>query len=168
MQLNRFTDLGLRVLIYLTQPPRPTPFTISEMADELMVSHNHLVKVVHFLGQHGWLATVRGKGGGLELARPPQRIGVGAVAVVAHQRAFIPLRMVVLVRRKSVVNEKGYALLQARRQAPHEPLRGQADFAAVMVGQWQGRDGREQLSRCRPRCSGPCRTISWTTSPSRK
>jgi Rrf2 family nitric oxide-sensitive transcriptional repressor len=34
---------------------------------------------VHFLAQQGWLATVRGKGGGLQLACAPEAIGVGAV-----------------------------------------------------------------------------------------
>ena len=77
MQLNRFTDLGLRVLIYLTQPARSTPFTISEMAEELMVSHNHLVKVVHFMGKQGWVQTTRGKGGGISLARPASEYRMG-------------------------------------------------------------------------------------------
>jgi Rrf2 family nitric oxide-sensitive transcriptional repressor len=37
------------------------------------------VKVVHFLGKQGWLANVRGKGGGLELGMPPEAIIVGKV-----------------------------------------------------------------------------------------
>lgn len=77
MQLNRFTDLGLRVLMYLTQPARPTPFTISEMAEELIVSQNHLVKVVHFMSKQGWVKTTRGKGGGLSLARPASEYMLG-------------------------------------------------------------------------------------------
>lgn len=77
MQLNRFTDLGLRVLMYLTQPARPTPFTISEMAEELIVSQNHLVKVVHFMSKQGWVKTTRGKGGGLSLARPANEYTLG-------------------------------------------------------------------------------------------
>lgn len=85
MQLNRFTDLGLRVLIYLTQPARATPFTISEMASELQVSQNHLVKVVHFMGKQGWVTTTRGKGGGISLARPPQDYRLGqAIKTLEH------------------------------------------------------------------------------------
>ena len=38
-----------------------------------------MTKVVHFLGQQGWLRNVRGKGGGLGLSVPPQHIVVGAV-----------------------------------------------------------------------------------------
>lgn len=85
MQLNRFTDLGLRVLIYLTQPARSTPFTISEMAEELMVSHNHLVKVVHFMGKQGWVQTMRGKGGGISLARPANEYRMGEAIKMLEQ-----------------------------------------------------------------------------------
>lgn len=46
------------------------------MASDL---ENHLTKVVHFLGKAGLLANVRGKGGGLELAMPPDLVGLGNV-----------------------------------------------------------------------------------------
>lgn len=70
MQLTHFTDLGLRVLMYLSHQERDTPVTISEIADRFEASRNHLVKVVHYMGQQGWLVTTRGKGGGVALARP--------------------------------------------------------------------------------------------------
>lgn len=68
MQLTHFTDLGLRVLMYLSHEQRETPVTISEIAERFEASRHHLVKVVHFMGQQGWLVTTRGKGGGLALA----------------------------------------------------------------------------------------------------
>lgn len=77
MQLTRFTDLGLRVLMYLTHQPRTTPVTISEIAERFTISRNHLVKVVHFLGQQGWVITTRGKGGGLALAHAPASYRLG-------------------------------------------------------------------------------------------
>ena len=78
MKLTAFTDYSLRVLIYLAAQPKRRA-TIAEIASKFEVSENHLTKVVHFLGKSGWLANVRGKGGGLELAMPPELIGVGAV-----------------------------------------------------------------------------------------
>jgi len=70
MQLTRFTDFGLRVLMYLTQCGyRSAAVTIPEIADRFSVSRNHLVKVVHFMAQQGWVSTSRGKGGGLRLSR---------------------------------------------------------------------------------------------------
>ncbi len=79
MQLTHFTDLGLRVLMYLSHQHREAPVTISEIAERFAVSRNHLVKVVHFMAQHGWLQTTRGKGGGLALARETGSYRLGAV-----------------------------------------------------------------------------------------
>ncbi|MDI1273198.1 Rrf2 family transcriptional regulator [Polaromonas sp.] len=78
MKLTAFTDYSLRVLIYLAAQPEKRA-TIAEIATSFDVSENHLTKVVHLLGKKGWLANVRGKGGGLELAMPPELVGVGAV-----------------------------------------------------------------------------------------
>lgn len=78
MQLTRFTDFGLRVLMYLTQcRDRSAAVTIPEIADRFSVSRNHLVKVVHFMAQQGWVSTSRGKGGGLRLSRSADNYRVG-------------------------------------------------------------------------------------------
>jgi Rrf2 family nitric oxide-sensitive transcriptional repressor len=78
MRLTTFTDYSLRVLIYLAAEPGRRS-TIAEIARAFGISEYHLVKVVHFLGKKGWLSNVRGKGGGLELAHPPERIVLGKV-----------------------------------------------------------------------------------------
>ena len=78
MKLTAFTDYCLRVLIYLAAAPSQKA-TIAEIARSFDVSEHHLVKVVHFLGRKGWIATVRGKGGGMSLARPPEDIVIGQV-----------------------------------------------------------------------------------------
>jgi len=78
MRLTTFTDYSLRVLIYLAIEPARRA-TIAEIAKSFRISENHLVKVVHFLGQGGWLANTRGKGGGLSLAKSPRNIAIGAV-----------------------------------------------------------------------------------------
>lgn len=78
MRLTAFTDYSLRVLIYLAaQPGRRA--TIDEIAAAFDIKRNHLTKVVHFLGKEGLLTNVRGKGGGLDLARAPNAIGIGDV-----------------------------------------------------------------------------------------
>jgi Rrf2 family nitric oxide-sensitive transcriptional repressor len=79
MQLTQFTDLGLRVLMYLTHKERVQPVTINEIAEAFNVSRHNLVKVVHFLSQHDWLVTTRGKGGGLALAKPPEQYPLGVL-----------------------------------------------------------------------------------------
>ena len=78
MKLTSFTDYSLRVLIYLAAEPGRRA-TIAEIASSYELSEHHLTKVVHFLGKHGWITTVRGKGGGISLARPAAEIRVGRV-----------------------------------------------------------------------------------------
>jgi Rrf2 family nitric oxide-sensitive transcriptional repressor len=78
MKLTAFTDYSLRVLIFLAADPSRRA-TIAEIAAAFAVKENHLTKVVHFLGKRGWLSTVRGKGGGLGLAREAEAINVGQV-----------------------------------------------------------------------------------------
>lgn len=88
MKLTAFTDYSLRVLIYLAAQPQKRA-TIAEIAIAFDVSENHLTKVVHLLGKNGWLANVRGKGGGLELAMPPELVGVGAVVRQTEGKAVV-------------------------------------------------------------------------------
>ena len=66
MQLNKFSDYALRVLMYVS-PSREQPYTIAEIAEQLHVSENHLVKIVHFMAKRNWILTTRGKGGGIRL-----------------------------------------------------------------------------------------------------
>jgi Rrf2 family transcriptional regulator, nitric oxide-sensitive transcriptional repressor len=76
MKLTSFTDYSLRVLMFLAARPARRA-TVAEITEAFGVSAHHLTKVVHFLGKHGWIATVRGKGGGITLARPAHEIFIG-------------------------------------------------------------------------------------------
>jgi Rrf2 family nitric oxide-sensitive transcriptional repressor len=78
MKLTTFTDYCLRVLIYLGADPDRRA-TIAQIATSFGISESHLMKVVHFLGKQGWVATVRGKGGGMTLGAPAESICLGEV-----------------------------------------------------------------------------------------
>lgn len=78
MKLTSFTDYSLRVLIYLAARPEERA-TIAAIAAAFAIKENHLTKVVHFLGRQGWVETVRGKGGGLQLAKAPEEVCIGDV-----------------------------------------------------------------------------------------
>lgn len=78
MQLNKFTDYALRLLMYIAQP-RDTPYTIAEIAQDLHVSQNHLVKIVHFMGKQNWIMTTRGKGGGIRLKSETLNLNLGHI-----------------------------------------------------------------------------------------
>lgn len=79
MHLTRFTDYGLRTLIYLAVQKPGRRVTISEITDTYKLSRDHVVKVVHRLGQLAYIETVRGKGGGFLLAKEPRDINIAEV-----------------------------------------------------------------------------------------
>ncbi len=99
MHLTRFSEYSLRVLIYLA-PDQERLVTIGEIATAYGISHQHLVKVVHNLARHGYVHTVRGKGGGLRLAKPLESVNVGELVrkteanlnVVDCEGTFCPIR----------------------------------------------------------------------------
>src|SRR3546814_5427067 len=73
MKLTLYTDYSLRVLMYLgIHGDRSV--TIGEIASRHGISRNHVMKVVHELGQLGYLQTIRGKNGGIRLGRLPEQI----------------------------------------------------------------------------------------------
>lgn len=78
MRLTAFTDYALRALMRLAGEPERT-FTTDEIAREFAISRNHLTKVVRELAEGGFVATLRGAGGGFRLARPPETITLGEV-----------------------------------------------------------------------------------------
>ncbi|WP_284618680.1 RrF2 family transcriptional regulator [Aquabacterium humicola] len=86
MRLTLYTDYTLRVMIYLSVRYRDGGVaTIDEMATAYGISRSHLTKIVHELGQHGFIETVRGRSGGARLARAPQQISVGEVVRMAEK-----------------------------------------------------------------------------------
>jgi Rrf2 family nitric oxide-sensitive transcriptional repressor len=78
VKLTRYTDYALRVLMHLAARPERHA-SISEIARSYGISQNHLMKVVHDLRKAGYLESVRGRSGGIRLARPAGEINVGTV-----------------------------------------------------------------------------------------
>ena len=77
MSLAMHTDYALRTLLYLgTKAGRAT---VEETASFYGISPHHLGKVVNRLGRLGYVRNLRGPKGGMELAKEPSDISVGAV-----------------------------------------------------------------------------------------
>ena len=78
MRLTVYTDYSLRLLMYLALKDDGLA-TIAEVAKGYDISKTHLMKVAHQLGVAGYVTTVRGRRGGLRLAKPLDAIGLGEV-----------------------------------------------------------------------------------------
>ncbi|WP_071835121.1 RrF2 family transcriptional regulator [Pararhizobium antarcticum] len=86
MQLTAFSDYALRLMM-MAAANRDRLVTIEETARAFDISRAHLMKVAHHLVRQGFLKAVRGRTGGLTLARPPEAIGLGDI-VRATERDF--------------------------------------------------------------------------------
>lgn len=78
MRLADYTDYSLRVLMYCATHPERR-ITIADLAEDLELSKNHLMKIVNDLSRRGLLLTTRGRGGGLRLAGDPREMRIGDI-----------------------------------------------------------------------------------------
>jgi Rrf2 family nitric oxide-sensitive transcriptional repressor len=78
MRLTVYSDYALRLMMYLALNGDKLS-TIAEIADAYDISKAHLMKITHELGVKGFIATVRGRQGGMRLARDASEIRVGDI-----------------------------------------------------------------------------------------
>lgn len=79
MQIKKYTDYGLRTLIYLGARAPGSQATINEICAAYDIPRNHLNKVIHQLGKEGFIVTKRGRNGGFALAALPEEIRLDRV-----------------------------------------------------------------------------------------
>ncbi|KXG09304.1 HTH-type transcriptional repressor NsrR [Anoxybacillus sp. P3H1B] len=79
MQLTNYTEYALRVLLFLGTLEPGDKTNIKEISEAYAISEHHLSKIVYELGKHGWIETIRGRNGGIRLAKKPEEIRLGAV-----------------------------------------------------------------------------------------
>jgi len=77
MRLALHTDYALRTLIYLAG--RPKRASVADVAGFYGISRDHVAKVVQSLARQGYVRSIRGAGGGIELARRPEDVRIGQV-----------------------------------------------------------------------------------------
>ena len=78
MRLTTKTNLAARVLMACAANEGVTLRT-AQIARACNASVNHLLQVVNELQAHGFVQTIRGRSGGLHLARPASQVSMGAV-----------------------------------------------------------------------------------------
>ena len=123
MQLTRYTDFGIRILMYLAvQPERESLFRIAEVTSVFDLSSNHVAKIIHQLGKLGYLHTVRGKSGGFKLAKETDDVMLGQlVRDLEHSLAPIDCespycRFTPVCRLKSILGQAVAAYLDVLDQ----------------------------------------------------
>lgn len=86
MRLTVYTDYTLRVMMYLAASyPRGGVATIEEIAKAYGISRSHLMKIVNELSNNGFVEALRGRTGGVKLARAPEEITVGELVRMAEK-----------------------------------------------------------------------------------
>lgn len=88
MQLNKFTDYALRILMYIAIP-KDVPYTIAELAEQLQVSENHAMKIVHFMAKQSWIITTRGKGGGIRINPNTLNLKLGYIVRILQRETQV-------------------------------------------------------------------------------
>lgn len=90
MRLTRFSDNALRCLIYLGVTREET-VTVGDVAQRMQMSEDHLLKVVQRLVQLGYIQSIRGRNGGIRLAKEPAAIPVAEVVRATEDNlALVP------------------------------------------------------------------------------
>lgn len=78
MQLNRFTDYALRVMMHLATANGRLMST-REIAAIHDAKYNHLAKVTQWLSNEGYIETIRGRSGGIALAKNADQVCIGTL-----------------------------------------------------------------------------------------
>ena len=80
MQLTRFTDLGLRIVMRLALEGPNAQLHTGDLAAQLCVSYTHATKVVARLSEIGAIESARGRHGGVCITRDGLDRRVGSLA----------------------------------------------------------------------------------------
>lgn len=84
MRLTMATNYAVRTLLYCAANP-DRPSRVADVAASFDMSETHLFKVLKVLVDNGFARTIRGRNGGLLLARPAEDISIGEVVRAAEE-----------------------------------------------------------------------------------
>lgn len=79
MRLSLYTDYSLRLLVYLATPGNDQPISTARVAKRFRVSAHHMHKVAQGLRRLGYVKSLSGRHGGLQLAAAPASLRIGAI-----------------------------------------------------------------------------------------
>lgn len=89
MQLTKFTEYSLRLLVYLAHEAEPEKrYSLEFISEEINVTKNHLAKIAKNLVNAGYIQSSQGRTGGLWLERDPTTIKLGDVIMVTEDTPY--------------------------------------------------------------------------------
>jgi Rrf2 family nitric oxide-sensitive transcriptional repressor len=142
VHLTFYTDYALRTLIYLALNEGRLS-TVEEIAEAFQISRSHLTKVAPRLSEHGFIESVRGRTGGLRLARPASEIRIGDVVRATEEgfrivECFSPdtntCRIMGVCNLKGILGEALDAWLEVLDRHTLEDLLSQRQALARRIG----------------------------------
>jgi Rrf2 family nitric oxide-sensitive transcriptional repressor len=77
MRLTKSTSHAIRILIDCARAQEL--IKVAELSDRLEITQQNVFKIVNFLARAGLIEAVRGRNGGVRLARPAEQIRIGDV-----------------------------------------------------------------------------------------
>lgn len=78
MRLNKSTGHAVRILVHCAKAEDEL-VKVAEIARRLDITQQNTFKIVHLLNKGGFLGSVRGRKGGVRLARPAAKIRIGDI-----------------------------------------------------------------------------------------
>jgi len=140
MQLTRYTDYSLRVLIFLSLQEGEQRITITNIAEQFNIPRNHLVKVVHKLGKLNYINTIRGKNGGVSLGKAADQIRIGDVVQKMENTLDIvkcespsPCPLIPSCKLKSILHNAADAFIHTLNQYTIADLQQAPDQLKVLL-----------------------------------
>ncbi len=88
MRLTHHSNYAMRLLMYCALMDKPV-CRIADVADAFGISENHLTKIAQKLSQIGVIETVRGRNGGVSLAKTPEEVNVGEIIRVTEENLIL-------------------------------------------------------------------------------
>ena len=88
MRLTQQTSYSIRILLYCAANPDSNS-RIKDIAATYSISELHLFKIMHVLVESGFVETIRGRNGGIRLARPANAISIGEVVRATESNFFL-------------------------------------------------------------------------------
>ncbi|BCP52731.1 protein aau3 [Kaistia sp. 32K] len=88
MRLTQQTSYSIRILLYCAANPGNNS-RIKDIATTYSISELHLFKIMHVLVESGFVETIRGRNGGIRLARPANTITIGEVVRATESNFYL-------------------------------------------------------------------------------